>query len=71
MLVVVDGRRSDWSAGLSLVAFARLLRRVGAVEALNMDGGGSTQMIVRGHVVNRPSERPLREIPAAWIVRRA
>lgn len=67
-LVVVDGRRAGWSAGLTLVAFARLMRRVGAVEALNMDGGGSTQLVVQGRVINRPTERPLRDVPASWVI---
>lgn len=68
LLVVVDGRRLGWSAGLTLVAFGRLLRRVGAVHAVNMDGGGSSQLVIRGRIVNRPATRPLREVPAAWLV---
>ena len=71
LLTVVDGRRRGWSAGMTLIAFARLMRRVGAVEALNMDGGGSSQLVVSGQVVNRPSERPLRAVPSGWVVRPA
>jgi exopolysaccharide biosynthesis protein len=56
---------------MTLIAFARLMRRVGAVEALNMDGGGSSQLVVSGQVVNRPSERPLRAVPSGWVVRPA
>jgi hypothetical protein len=36
--------------------FARLFRRLGASWALNLDGGGSTTMFVKGGVVNRPSD---------------
>jgi Tol biopolymer transport system component len=60
LLVVVDGRRRA-SVGLNLVQLAKLMRRLGAVSALNLDGGGSSTMVVRGKVVNRPSdghERP-------------
>ncbi|HEV8683656.1 MAG TPA: phosphodiester glycosidase family protein [Actinomycetota bacterium] len=60
LLVVVDGRRRR-SVGMDLVDLANLLRRLGAVSALNLDGGGSSTMVVRGQVVNRPSdghERP-------------
>jgi len=60
LLVVVDGRRRG-SVGMDLVQLANLMRRLGAVSALNLDGGGSTTMVVRGKVVNRPSdghERP-------------
>jgi hypothetical protein len=57
LLVTVDGRRPGWSAGMTLPEAARLMRSLGAREALNLDGGGSTTMTVRGEVVNRPSDR--------------
>jgi hypothetical protein len=60
LLVVVDGRRRA-SVGMDLVQLANLMRRLGAVSALNLDGGGSSTMVVRGKVKNRPSdgrERP-------------
>jgi Tol biopolymer transport system component len=60
LLVVVDGRRKK-SLGLTLVQFAGLFRRLGAVSALNLDGGGTAEMWIRGKVVNNPSdghERP-------------
>lgn len=62
LLVVVDGRQPKYSIGLSTRAFARLMRRLGAVDAVNLDGGGSSAMVVEGEVVNRPSdgrERPV------------
>jgi Tol biopolymer transport system component/exopolysaccharide biosynthesis protein len=61
LLVVVDGRRR-LSRGLTLVGLARLFRRLGATWALNLDGGGSSTMVVRGRIVNVPSdgrERPV------------
>lgn len=57
LLVTVDGRQEPYSAGMSLAELASLFRRLGATEALNLDGGGSTAMVVRGQVVNRPSDR--------------
>jgi Phosphodiester glycosidase len=63
LLVTVDGRRPGWSAGVTLTEAARVMRSLGARDALNLDGGGSTAMVVRGVVVNRPSdpsgERPV------------
>jgi hypothetical protein len=56
LLVTVDGRRPGWSAGMTLAEAARLMRSLGARDALNLDGGGSTTMVVRGQVVNRPSD---------------
>ncbi|HEU4354452.1 MAG TPA: phosphodiester glycosidase family protein [Actinomycetota bacterium] len=66
--VVVDGRRSGWSIGMPLVAFARLMRRVGASSALNMDGGGSSTMVVEGEVLNRPSLGYPRAVPSVFLV---
>jgi hypothetical protein len=57
LLVTVDGRRPGWSTGVTLPEAARLMRSLGARDALNLDGGGSTTMTVRGQVVNRPSDR--------------
>ena len=63
LLVVVDGRQPAVSVGMSLDELARFLIDLGAVEAINMDGGGSTTMVVRDVIVNRPSdatgERPV------------
>jgi hypothetical protein len=54
LLVVVDGRQPGYSVGMTLVEFAELFRWLGAVDALNLDGGGSSTMVVRGRVRNRP-----------------
>ena len=66
-LVVVDGRQPGYSEGMTLRELALLLQELGAVEALNLDGGGSTAMVLaperRGsrraalRVVNRPSDQ--------------
>ena len=56
LIVTVDGRRPGWSAGVTLSEAARVMRSLGASDALNLDGGGSTGMVVRGAVVNRPSD---------------
>lgn len=61
-LVTVDGRSSE-SAGMSLPELADLLVRLGVDQGLNLDGGGSTTMLVGGEIVNTPSdptgERPV------------
>ena len=41
---------------MTLVELAELMRRLGAWEALNFDGGGSTTMVIDGAVVNAPSD---------------
>ena len=55
-LVTVDGRQPELSVGMSLVELRALARRLGLVNALNLDGGGSTTMWVQGQVMNRPSD---------------
>jgi exopolysaccharide biosynthesis protein len=52
----VDGRQPELSVGLSLVELRALARRLGLVNALNLDGGGSTTMWVQGAVMNKPSD---------------
>jgi len=54
-LLVVDGR-SQKSVGMTLVELAALMRRLGAWQAMNFDGGGSTTMIIDGAIVNAPSD---------------
>jgi Ca2+-binding RTX toxin-like protein len=57
LMVTVDGRRRRHSVGMTLIEFAREFERLGATWALNLDGGGSSTMVVRGKVVNRPSDK--------------
>lgn len=49
-LVVVDGRRPDYSIGFSHNEGGLLLRALGAVESLNLDGGGSSTLVVEDAV---------------------
>jgi hypothetical protein len=55
LLVTADGRSLS-SVGLSLLEAAKLARSLGMVDAINLDGGGSTTMVVDGQVVNTPSD---------------
>lgn len=57
LLVAVDGRQPGHSVGMSLAEMRSLFRELGATEALNLDGGGSTALVVRDRVANRPSDR--------------
>jgi len=63
LLMVVDGRQPALSVGMSLDELAQLMLEFGAVDAINLDGGGSTTMVVAKTIVNRPSdptgERPV------------
>ncbi|MGI6777382.1 MAG: phosphodiester glycosidase family protein [Acetivibrionales bacterium] len=63
VLLTVDGRQPGYSAGLTGKELGQLLLELGIKNAAMLDGGASTEMIVEGKVVNRPSfkqqERPL------------
>ncbi len=66
VLVVVGGRQPYHSLGMSLVELALMLRQWGVTDALNLDGGGSTTLVIRGVVTNLPSdeggERPVSDV---------
>lgn len=63
LLVTVDGRQPGESVGMSLTMLADLLLEFGAIEGINLDGGGSTTMVIKNKLVNKPSdatgERPV------------
>ncbi len=54
VVVACDGRRSRVDAGLSMLELARIMVDLGARRAINLDGGGSTTLVHRGHLLNRP-----------------
>jgi len=56
LMVTVDGR-SEQSAGINLQNLAEILLELGASDAMNLDGGGSTTMFLNGKVVNKPSDK--------------
>lgn len=68
ILFVADGRDNTWSEGVSLTELADILFNLGCVEAMNLDGGGSSQMAVRTSLINRPEggffQRPIPSILA-------
>ena len=55
MFVVVDGRQSGYSAGVTLTELADIMVDLGATPAYNLDGGGSSTMYFNGEVINQPS----------------
>ena len=52
--VACDGRRSGVDAGLTMDELAQVMLELGAESAINLDGGGSTTLVHRGHLLNRP-----------------
>jgi len=72
LLLVVDGRQS-FSRGYTMVELARKMRSLGAEDALNLDGGGSSTMLARRdgvvRTVNSPSDGFERRVANALEVR--
>jgi hypothetical protein len=54
VIVTVDGRQAT-SVGTTMEETAAVVRSLGLRDAVNLDGGGSTTMSVRGALVNQPS----------------
>jgi hypothetical protein len=52
--VACDGRRSRVDGGLSMLELAGVMVELGAESAINLDGGGSTTLVHRKHLLNRP-----------------
>ena len=71
-LVTVDGRNPSISLGMTFAELTNLARKLNLVDALNLDGGGSTTMVVKGKIVNHPSDAvgPRRVSDALVVVRR-
>ena len=55
VFVTVDGRQPETSVGMSIPELTDLMLELGCVSAMNLDGGGSTTMVVNGKIVNSPS----------------
>lgn len=56
IFITVDGRQES-SSGLALDEFADLMIEQGIYQGLNLDGGGSTTMVINNKVVNNPSDQ--------------
>lgn len=54
IVVVADGRRDGYSKGMTLQELQQVFVNHGAITALNLDGGGSTELWFQGQTINRP-----------------
>jgi len=71
---VIDGRQEPYSSGISMPELAQLMIDLGAVTALNLDGGGSSTFITREldgnglELDNSPSDRSERSVANSWLI---
>lgn len=69
LFVVIDGRRPGWSMGVTYYELQEIMMALGAYNAFNLDGGGSSTMVFKNRVLNKPSdtagERP---VATSWVI---
>ena len=71
IILVVQGRFPNIAEGASLTQEAQMLKDLGCIEALNLDGGGSSCLLVNGKETIRPSDKTgQRPVPAVFIIRK-
>lgn len=56
IMVTVDGREQN-SVGMTLGELARMMKEFGCINAMNLDGGGSSVMYIQGKIVNTPAQK--------------
>ncbi|MEO7312362.1 MAG: phosphodiester glycosidase family protein [Chitinophagaceae bacterium] len=69
IVLCIQGRFPGIAEGADLNQEAQILKNLGCVEALNLDGGGSSCMLVNGKETIKPSEKEQRPVPAVFIIR--
>lgn len=55
IIIIADGRQDGYSKGMTLPELQQLFVNYGAQAAMNLDGGGSTELWFQGEIINRPS----------------
>lgn len=69
--MVIEGRHPGIAEGATLTQEARLFKDIGCIEALNLDGGGSSCMLVNGKETIKPSDKVgQRPVPAVFLINR-
>jgi hypothetical protein len=69
LIILVCEGRSETASGLTLNQEAQILKDLGCVEALNLDGGGSSCMLINGKETNTPSSKGVqRQVPSVFLI---
>lgn len=67
LILVTDGYNEAGSSGATLGELQELLKLYGAIDAYNLDGGGSSSLVFGGKVINKPSDGALRKLPTHFL----
>jgi hypothetical protein len=68
IILVVEGRNPN-AGGVTLTQEAEILKDLGCAEALNLDGGGSSCLLVNGKETIKPSDKTQRPLPAVFMIK--
>ena len=68
IMMTIDGREQS-SVGMTLSETAKLMKDFGCTWAMNLDGGGSSVMYIKGQIVNNPSIKGGIAISNALVIR--
>jgi len=69
LIILVCEGRSKNAAGLTLIQLAQIFKDLDCVEALNLDGGGSSCMLINGKETNHPSSAGVqRPVPSVFMI---
>ncbi len=71
IITLVSEGRTESAAGMTLIQLAQTLKELACVEALNLDGGGSSCMLINGKETNSPSDKGTqRPVPSVFLIKR-
>ncbi|MEN9685087.1 MAG: hypothetical protein RLZZ28_873 [Bacteroidota bacterium] len=70
ILLVIEGRFPGKAEGATLIQEAQMLKEIGCIEALNLDGGGSSCLLINGKQTIQPSDKEgERPVPAVFLIK--
>jgi exopolysaccharide biosynthesis protein len=67
IVLVIDGRNENGSSGASLEELQNQLANLGVMDAYNLDGGGSSTLVLNNRVLNSPSDGKQRKLPTHFL----
>ncbi|MBP1962351.1 phosphodiester glycosidase family protein [Paenibacillus aceris] len=67
LFIVTDGYDENGNSGATLAELQDKMQQLGIVDAYNLDGGGSTTLVMGGSVINRPSDGKLRPLATNFL----
>lgn len=67
-LIAVEGKKENHTSGFTLKQLAKFLKTIGLKDAINLDGGGSTTLVLDGKIINKLSDHHERKISNGLLI---